>query len=67
MSVIKASVCDFPVMTSLSVNKWYVTTDNTGNTFCFVFFFSPVVGLSGNFTSSSLPAGNNHLFSEFIQ
>ena len=56
MSVIKA------VMTSLWVDKWYVTTDNTGNTFCFVFCFSPFVGLSGNFTSSSPSAGNNHHF-----
>ena len=50
-----ASVWDFLLMTSISVDKWYVINDNTENNFCFIFCFSPFVGLSGNFTSSSLP------------
>ena len=57
---INASVWDFPVMTSLSVDKWYVINDNTENNFCFIFCFSPFVGLSGNFTSSSLPRPPGH-------
>lgn len=45
----------FLLMTSISVDKWYVINDNTENNFCFIFCFSPFVGLSWNFTSSSLP------------
>ena len=36
----KAKVKDFPVMTSLSVNKWYLIKDGTLSSFYFIQYWS---------------------------